>query len=188
MELRDVVNFGKSVVEAYLERALSVARTAERQYHKAAETYNFLADMLPIPLPRVGRSSDPYAPFEPPPAPPFAAPVATKGPSEVGTPPERPTQRPELKVVRTDDPPPPAKAVPSVVPAAPVVRDEPVDAAAAPASAAGARRFPRGLLRKMKKSDLQKIASDHGIAYDPADTNSVLVERILEATGEKHGE
>jgi hypothetical protein len=193
MEMRDLVNFGKGLVEGYLEKALELARSAETQYRKAVETWNFLADMVPFPIPKLGGVEDPYEPYEPPPAPDFAKSSAVPVPAPAPAPVPAPAARAEPEPKADPKPEPKAKAEPpraepkpkAEPPRAEAAKAEAAKAEAAKAEAAkaeAAKAVPtsRSALGKLKKVDLQKLAREQGVRYAQADTVAVLVERILE--------
>ncbi len=123
MDLNDLTNLGKSLLEGYLERAVGAARFAERQCRKAVETYDFVADMLPLPLPKLGSDPDPVTQYEPPPAPLFSCGEKTSSPERTSRPkPAEVTGVPRVKTQTvlprqapaTSKPaPPPKKAAPT---------------------------------------------------------------------------
>ena len=195
MDLNDLTNLGKSLLEGYLERAVGAARFAERQCRKAVETYDFVADMLPLPLPKLGSDPDPVTQYEPPPAPLFSCGEKTSSPERTSRPkPAEVTGVPRVKTQTvlprqapaTSKPaPPPKKAAPTK--AAPTKaapkKAAPTKAAptkAAPTKAALKPPFARAGLSRLRKQELQTLCRRYKVSYQQSDTVKVLIGRLLE--------
>ena len=206
MEIFDLINYGKAFVEGHVEKALELVRVAEAQYRKALETYNFIAELVPFPLPKLGGEEDPYEPYEPPPAPAFQRPTPVPPPPKPPAPArEKAAAQPALKIVEAEGEAPPearaaerkpapkkvveaktktpAKAAKTEKKGAEVGKKAPKAEQKTPDKAEAAAPITRGQLGKMRKAGLQKLCREHGIDYKQTDTNAVMVERILEKLG-----
>ena len=193
MELKDIMNLGKSFLEAYLERALTLARKGEVHYQRFVETYDFLAEMLPFPMPKLGKD-EPYEPYEPPPAPSFRSP-APKPPEPAkvaAAEPVKPKAKPKPAKKAEEAAPTPKKTKPAPKTAKPApkkAKPAPTAKKAAekpkpPAKPAAVKELhSRNVLRRERKDDLQKICRREGVPYQQSDTKTVLINRILEHQG-----
>ncbi len=170
MNVHDLLNFGKGLAESYVEKGLELARVAETQARKAVETYNFLTELLPFPLPKLG-GDDPYEPYEPPPAPSFSSKPSTAKPKK--------SEGATVKVVT----PKPEATKPEPKAAKPKAAKPEAAKPEAKATKAEPKRYSRNALRQMRKADLQRVCRENAITYQHADTNNTLIQLILEKLG-----
>jgi outer membrane biosynthesis protein TonB len=202
MDFVDLANLGKSVIETSLERAVGAVRFAERQCRKAVETYDFLVDSLPLPLPKMGSAARPASRYEPPSEPLFSSdapgfdstsawrdePVAAEPPAPTPAP-AKPAPKPAPKPAAKPAPKAASKPAPKAASKlAAKAQPKPAKAVARPPEtkpvAEAAPKQPtmnRNDLRRMRKADLQKLCREKNVEYKQSDTVKVLIERIIEA-------